>query len=170
MCVKSWPIWENTNITRVTKHLQAWKHSSHWWEKCTDPGQKVTCFFGLKIWELLPPGENNPKQRHSQGTQRKHQSDCGFGGKNVWEKLNMNAWLSTNLIRDQEINLQLFNSQNVNVIGEADFFFFFFNAQRSLFSSGFASEFWKAAGRQWSLLSVPCKRWCQFLIKSEQKQ
>lgn len=35
-------------------------------------------------------------------------------------KLNMNAWLSTNLIRDQEINLQLFNSQNVNVIGEAD--------------------------------------------------
>lgn len=37
----------------------------------------------------------------------------------------MNAWLSTNLIRDQEINLQLFNSQNVNVIGEADFFFFF---------------------------------------------
>lgn len=71
-------------------------------------------------------------------------------------KLNMNAWLSTNLIRDQEINLQLFNSQNVNVIGEADFkisVLFFF-----LFSSGFASEFWKAAGRQWSLLSVPCKR------------
>lgn len=58
----------------------------------------------------------------------------------------MNIWLSTNLIRDQEISLQLFNSQNVNVIGEADFFFL--NAPRSLFSSGYASEFWKAVGRE----------------------
>lgn len=37
----------------------------------------------------------------------------------LW-KLYLNIWLSTNLKRDQEINLQLFNSQNVNGIGEAD--------------------------------------------------
>lgn len=28
-------------------------------------------FSGWKIWKLLPLGKNNPKQRHSQGTQRK---------------------------------------------------------------------------------------------------
>lgn len=41
----------------------------------------------------------------------------------------MNIWLSTNLIRDQEINLQLFNSRNVSVSGEAVCFGFFLMLQ-----------------------------------------